>query len=136
MAQGVPNDPLAELYREVMKVEDCKWETKTPFASIRRIVQVRPEIFRVRPGLWALRSYQTRLRLFEQDSKGCQTTEAVEQTHAYYQGLLVAIGNLRGFATFVPNQDRNKRFVNKPLGEMRSLQEPPAFSHDFLVIKK
>ncbi len=30
---------LAELYREVMKIEDCKWETKTPFASIRRIVQ-------------------------------------------------------------------------------------------------
>jgi hypothetical protein len=124
---------LAELYREVMKVEDCKWETKTPFASIRRIVQVRPEIFRVRPGLWALRSYQTRLGLVAQDSKGGQTSEAVEQTHAYYQGLLVAIGNLRGFATFVPNQDRNKRFVNKPLGEMRSLQELPTFSHDFLV---
>jgi hypothetical protein len=124
---------LAELYREVMKVEDCKWETKTPFASIRRIVQVRPEIFRVRPGLWALRSYQTRLGLVEQDSKGRQTTEAVEQTHAYYQGLLVSIGNLRGLATFVPNQDKNKRFVNRSLGEMRSLQELPTFSHDFLV---
>ena len=52
---------LAELYREVMKVEDCKWETKTPFASIRRIVQVRPEIVKIRPGLWALRSYQDQL---------------------------------------------------------------------------
>ncbi len=47
---------LAELYREVMKIEDCKWETKTPFASIRRIVQTRSEIFKVRPGLWALES--------------------------------------------------------------------------------
>ena len=49
---------LADLYREAMKVEGCKWGTKTPFASIRRIVQQRSEIFRVRPGLWALRSYQ------------------------------------------------------------------------------
>ncbi len=94
---------------------------------------MRPEVFRVRPGLWALRSYQAKLGLVEQDSKGRQTTEAVEQTHSYYQGLLVSIGNLRGFATFVPNQDRNKRFVNEPLGEMRSLQELPIFSHDFLV---
>lgn len=49
---------LAELYREVMKIEECEWQTKTPFASIRRIVQVRPEIFKVSPGLWALRSHQ------------------------------------------------------------------------------
>jgi hypothetical protein len=124
---------LAELYREVLKVEDCKWESKTPFASIRRVVQVRPEFIRVHPGLWALRSYQTRLGLIEQDGRERQAAETVEQTHAYYQGLLVTIGNLRGFETFVPNQDRNKRFVNKPLGEMRSLQELPIFSHDFLV---
>ncbi len=54
---------LAELYTEVMKVQDCKWATKTPFASIRRIVQTRPEIFKVRPGLWALRSHKARLGL-------------------------------------------------------------------------
>ena len=42
---------LAQLYREVMKIDDCKWGTKTPFASIRRIVQTRSEIFKVRPGL-------------------------------------------------------------------------------------
>jgi hypothetical protein len=76
---------LAELYREVMKVEDCRWESKTPFAFIRRIVQIRPEIFRVRPGLWALRSYQTKLGLVEQDSKGRQTTEAVEHRRAEFE---------------------------------------------------
>ena len=30
---------LGELNREVFKIKDCKWNTKTPFASIRRIVQ-------------------------------------------------------------------------------------------------
>jgi hypothetical protein len=29
---------LADLYRETMKVESAQWATKTPFASIRRIV--------------------------------------------------------------------------------------------------
>jgi hypothetical protein len=38
---------LAELYREVMKIKDCKWETKTPFASIRRIVFLKSNIPRI-----------------------------------------------------------------------------------------
>lgn len=121
---------LAELYTEVMKMRECKWETKTPFASIRRIVQTRPEIFKVRPGLWALRSYKTKLGLAEQVRA---STEAVEESHSYFQGLVVVIGNLRGFSTFAPNQDRNKLFVQKPLGELRTLQEIPQFSYDTLV---
>lgn len=124
---------LAQLYREVMQVKDCQWGTKTPFASIRRIVQTRPEIFKVRPGLWALRSHQTRLGVSEYAESAPLSPEAIQQSHAYYQGLLVTIGNLRGLATFVPQQDKNKRFVNQPLKAIRSLQALPAFSHRFLV---
>ena len=58
---------------------------------------------------------------------------ATEQTHSYYQGMLVALGNLRGFETYVPNQDKNKRFVDVPLGDLRTLSEIPAFSHEPLV---
>ena len=121
---------LAELYTEVLKIKECKWETQTPFASIRRIVQTRPEIFKVRPGLWALRSYQAKLRLTEKKDASINDTA---QSHSYYQGLLVVIGNLRGFATFVPNQDKNKLFVRKPLGELRTLQELPPFGHIHLM---
>jgi hypothetical protein len=124
---------LAELYREVMTIEECEWKTKTPFASIRRIVQVRDEIFKVRPGLWALRSYQAKLGLVEHGTKTQPTRELLEQSHSYYQGLLVIIGNLRGLGTFVPNQDKNRRFVNTPLAQLRSLQELPNFSHPPLV---
>jgi hypothetical protein len=56
---------FAELNREVMQIKECIWRTKTPFASIRRIVQNSKEIFKVRPGLWALRSYQKKLGLSE-----------------------------------------------------------------------
>lgn len=121
---------LAELYAQVMKISDCRWETKTPFASIRRIVQTRPEIFKVRPGLWALQSYKARLGL---DEEANHSVEGAKQTHAYYQGLIASIGNLRGSKTFIPNQDKNKLFVNKPLSQLRSLQEIPQFSYGFLV---
>ncbi|MEP7136126.1 MAG: hypothetical protein ABI904_14455 [Chloroflexota bacterium] len=120
---------LVELYHQVMKVENCEWKTKTPFASIRRIVQTRPEIFKVRPGLWALRSYQKKLGLEEQD----KSEEAKNNSHYYYQGVLATIGNLRGYATFIPNQDKSRLFVNRPLGTVRSLDEIPHFTHDALV---
>ena len=123
---------LAELYVEAMKIKDCKWGTKTPFASIRRIVQTRPETFKVRPGLWALRSHKTILGLTEQEN---ESTAEVGQSHSYYQGMLVVIGNLRGFSTFVPNQDKNKMFVLRSLGGLRTLQEIPQFSHDSLIRK-
>jgi hypothetical protein len=125
---------LADLYVETMKIKDCEWKTKTPFASIRRIVQIRPEIFRIRPGLWALRSYQKKLGLVEAN-KGDDIQEAAQNSHTYYQGLLVKIGNFRGHQTFIPNQDKNRLFINKPLAEIRTLQKLPTFSYEFIVRK-
>jgi hypothetical protein len=114
-----------------MKVKDCEWKTKTPFASIRRIVQVRPEIFKVQPGLWALRSYQKKLGLEEQG----KSEETRENSHYYYQGMLATIGNLRGFRTFIPNQDKNRLFVNRPLHLVRSLNKIPQFCHENIVAR-
>jgi len=125
---------LANLYVETMKIKDCEWKTKTPFASIRRIVQTRPEIFRIRPGLWALRSWQKKLGLMEGEGSH-ESKEMVQNSHTYYQGLLVTIGNFRGHQTFVPNQDKNRLFINKPLANIRTLQELPAFSYQFIVRK-
>jgi len=34
-------------------VDFSTWATKTPEASVRRIVQNSPEIFKIQPGLWA-----------------------------------------------------------------------------------
>lgn len=121
---------LAQLYYEVMKIEDCTWETKTPFASIRRIVQTRSEVFKVRPGLWALESYRKKLG-FEKLNE--ESREIREETHSYYQGVLINIGNLKGFQTYSPQQDKNKMYVDKALKEIRTLQEIPSYSHGELV---
>ena len=42
---------LGELYH---LVDTRLWATKTPNETIRRIVQVSNEIFKIQPGLWAL----------------------------------------------------------------------------------
>lgn len=42
---------LKSLYQ---MVDTSAWATKTPQESIRRIVQMSPDIFKIQPGLWAL----------------------------------------------------------------------------------
>lgn len=49
---------MGELYREVFKIKDCEWKTKTPFASVRRIVQQTKGIYKIRPGLYGLEKYK------------------------------------------------------------------------------
>lgn len=123
---------LAQLYREVLKVPSVQWRTKTPFASIRRIVQTRPEIFKVRPGLWALESYRAKLG---HSGKASQRSmdRVIEETHSYYQGLLAMIGNFRGFSTYIPNQDKNKLCLDKPLSRLRTLEGLPPFTYENLT---
>jgi hypothetical protein len=123
---------LGELNKEVLKINECEWKTKTPFASIRRIVQIRPEIFRVRPGLWALRSYQKKLNIVEFDSRN-NDKKYQEENHSYFQGLVAKIGNFRNFSTYIPNQDKNKLFIQTPLGEIRSLESIPQYSYPEIV---
>ncbi len=120
---------LGQLYQEVMKIKECEWKTKTPFASIRRIVQVRPEIFKVRPGLWALKSYQAKLQLDEYEPK----KDDLGRTHSYFQGLIATIGNFRHHQTFIPNQDKKKVFISEPLEKVRTLEGVPPFSYDDIV---
>ena len=56
-------------------------------------------------------------------------------THSYYQGLIVEIGNIKGFKTYVPSQDKNKIFLNKPLKEMANLDNILKFTYEDIVQK-
>jgi len=117
---------LSILYQEALKVKGCIWRTKTPFASIRRIVQDERFFFKIKPGLWALKSYKDKLPI---DIK----SQEKENYHTYYQGLLVEIGNLRKYQTFIPNQDKNRKFLGKKLSEIASLSHIYEFSYDDIV---
>ncbi|MEY4529593.1 MAG: hypothetical protein RLZZ156_314 [Deinococcota bacterium] len=125
---------LAALYTEVLKIKECLWETKTPHASIRRIVQKHPLIFKVRPGLWALESHRGKLQLLEPAINEAKNKVLLqENTHSYYQGIVLELGNLRKLNTFAPHQDKNKLFLNKKIAEVRSLNTMPHFSYEAFV---
>lgn len=124
---------LGQLYQLVLKIPGCKWGTKTPFASIRRIVQTNPEFFKIRPGLWALASERKRVLAELSFPGNFRSQKSSEFDHTYYQGLAVEIGNLKGFQTYVPQQDKNKPFLQKKLGEVATLHSFYDFTFHELV---
>ncbi len=124
---------LGYLYQNVLKIPNCKWNTKTPFASMRRIVQDERFFFKIRPGLWALNSYKDRLPAEMIPSKK-QKSQATEFTHSYYQGLLVQLGNFKKYQTFIPPQDKNKVFLGKQkLCDLASLSSIYQFTYSDVV---
>lgn len=98
-------------------VDFTTWGTKTPFASIRRIVQTNNEFFRIQPGLWALKDYEKEV-MDKFDIVPSDSKSVAEFTHAYYQGIIVEIGNIRKYATYVPPQDKNKKFLGQSLSQL------------------
>ena len=128
---------LGQLNQEALKLKDCEWKTKTPFASIRRIVQTDKNIYKIKPGLYGLKKFETELEkrgILIETEKNMHSIEFQEFNHSYYQGLLLIVGKLKKLSTFIPNQDKNKKFYDKrKLGEMSTLSELPQFSYNYLV---
>ncbi len=110
------------------------WKTKTPEASVRRIVQYSDAIFRIQPGLWALEESRDKVlqkfKIKEGDSKSIEMFN-----HAYYQGLLVEIGHYKRSATYVPPQDQHRLFLDKELGKITDHKIIPQFTFETLLRK-
>lgn len=126
---------LGHLYQKVLQVPGVEWKTKTPFASIRRIVQDGRFFFKIRPGLWALKEYRDKLPAEIMPSARQSAPEKAEFGHSYYQGLLLEIGNLRKLQTHVAMQDKNKKYLDRLLGDVASLKEMPQFGFSNMVRK-
>ncbi len=126
---------LEFLYNEVLKVSNVIWGTKTPFASIRRIVQDKRFFFKIKPGLWALKSHKEKLpdNVLSLIDEGGEDKQMGKYTHSYYQGLVVEVGNLKKFTTYVPPQDQNKKFLNKSLGDMIKLKTIFNFTYNTIL---
>lgn len=128
---------LGDIYKIAINNPDCKWGTKTPQASIRRIVRHTDGIYVIRKGLYALESYRKQLEgngIVEVTNSNKDSAEVQQFTHYYYQGLLLKIGKMKELGTFVPQQDKNRMFLNETtLGELRTLQEIPQFTYENIV---
>lgn len=113
-------------------VDFSTWKTKTPEASVRRIVQNSSAFFRIQPGLWALEEARDKVlkkfNIVEGNSK------SVEQfNHAYYQGLLVEIGRYRHSSTYVPPQDQQRLFIDHKLGDLIDYKTIPLFTFENIL---
>lgn len=128
---------LNQINQNIFKLEECQWGTKTPFASIRRIVRHTNGIYRIKPGLYALESHRKELEqkgILVQDEHNEDSEIFKTFNHAYYQGLLLEMGKMQHLDTFVPDQDKNKRFLNQAvLGDLRTIQTIPDYSYPQLV---
>lgn len=127
---------LNQINQNIFKIKDCVWKTKTPFASIRRIVQLTDGIYKIRPGLYALETHRKQLEnegITVQTEKNKDSDEVKAFNHTYYQGLLLEIGKMRHLLTFVPDQDKNKKFLQTPLGDLRTLDAIPQYTYPSIV---
>ena len=108
--------------------------SKTPEASVRRIVQDSQSVFRIQPGLWALKDCREKiLEKFKIDEGNRESEE--QFSHGYYQGLLVEIGKFKKRMTYIPSQDKNRMFLDKHLSEVADTYSLPLFTYDSLLRK-
>ena len=113
-------------------VDFSTWKTKTPQASIRQIVQIHNEFFRIRPGLWALTECKDDvLSRFDIEENNNRSDEIF--THSYYQGIIVELGNMHNYTTYVPNQDKNKKFLERKLSELTTEPELPNITYESIA---
>lgn len=115
-------------------VDFSTWKTKTPEATVRRIVQQSNHIFRIQAGLWALEEMREDvLHKFELKIGDIKSEETF--SHAYFQGLLVEIGKYYNQLTYIPAQDKNRKFLGQPLSEVSNMIELPKFTYEQIMRK-
>ena len=110
------------------------WKTKTPEASVRRIVQVSKHIFRIQPGLWALEESRKEV-LKKLNIKEGNIRNEEQFNHGYYQGLLVEVGKYQNKKTYIPAQDQRRKFLNQNLGDLADMIRLPEFTYNSLLKK-
>lgn len=115
-------------------VDFSTWKTKTPEASIRRIVQNGQSFFRIQPGLWALEDCREEVLKRFKLKEGDRHSEE-QFSHGYYQGLLIEIGKYNNRKTYIPSQDKNRMFLDKRLSELADTYTIPPFTYECLLRK-
>jgi len=105
----------------------------TPHKTINERVQRDNNLVKLRPGLYGLKNYLDKLPDEYNPNVKKSTEKENAITHSFVQGMLIEIGNIRGFETFAPN--KTEIFVNKKLHEISTKQEVPKFTFDKIINK-
>jgi hypothetical protein len=120
---------LKQIYEVAPKYKKSKGLTS--HKTINLMVQIHDNFVKLRPGLYGLKNHLDKLpNEYNPCVKKTQDEENVI-THSYVQGMLIEIGNLKGFKTFSP--DKSGLFINKKIGEMTTQADIPKFTFDNIV---
>ena len=118
---------LSQLNAEMAKTV-ALWKTKTPFATIRRVMQTDKRLYKIKAGLYCLQ--EKRVDFIEKYTEDSDDYKAQIPNHSYYQGLLLNIGKMENFSTYVAANDKNKPFLKSGnLGQMADFAQLPNFSY-------
>ncbi len=122
------NGGYATFHQLNSMIDFTDWGTKTPQASVRRIVQTNGEFFRIAAGLWGLtESKQSILHKLDISESDKQSVDHF--THGYIQGIISEIGKLKNLETYVPPQDKNRKFLEKKLSEVTTVHQIYDFTY-------
>ena len=118
--------PLRKIYKEIEKYR--KLTGKTPEKTIQERVQRDERFTRVGLGTYALTEYLDKLPV---SPKPQNEEQEKEQTHYAIQGMLLEIGNVKGFDTYSPN--KNALFNRKNLSQIITIEIFPNFTYPEIV---
>ena len=122
---------LKQIYQTAPKFK--KFSGITPHKTINERVQRDDRFFKLRPGLYGLKSHLDRLP----DEYNPNVSKTIEQeniiTHSYIQGMLIEVGNMLGYKTFCP--DKSGKFLTKRLDEITTQKEVPLFTFENIINK-
>ncbi|MDR0337312.1 MAG: hypothetical protein LBI18_09500, partial [Planctomycetaceae bacterium] len=107
------------------------FEGLTPHKTINERVQRDENFVKIRPGLYGLKNYLDKLPDEYNPNVKKSTEEENIITHSHIQGMLLEIGNFKGFKTFSP--DKSGLFVNKKLSEIITQPDVPKFTFDNII---
>lgn len=118
--------PLQLIYKEFEKHRP--FSGLTPLKTIQERVQRDERFTRIGLGVYALTEHFDKLPQViepktQAEKSGCK--------HAEVQGMIIEIGNMKGFDTYTP--DRSKVFANKELGNIVTIKECPNFTYEKIV---
>lgn len=118
--------PLQLIYKEFEKHRP--FSGLTPLNTIQERVQRDKRFTRIGLGVYALTEHLDNLpRVIEPKT----SVERATHKHAEIQGMIIEIGNMKGFDTYTP--DRSKIFASKKLGNLATLPEFPNFTYDRII---
>ncbi len=120
---------LGQIYQKALSYPEVDWGTRTPQASVRRILQQRSEFFKIRPGLWGLQARRCEILRALQIGDEATPAQVEAFDHAYYQGIIAEWGNLLRYHTYVPPQDHNRPFLGKRLRDYATIESIPPFTY-------